>query len=206
VDTSVIIKITKVERGEALQDAEVQRCKRLRDLVRGLVRDWKLLFPESDQEEEYVAQRLDDDVHRMFASLSLGISMTHRRGILDSHIFHGMKAYVKGSSTIDLPSSTYFHGDPVRSLEEVRKERFFVTLGLSKGAEVLRRRADAKADIGRKWEELRQKLVADNPDRTCAVSAAGRLACPVGFLIQTYCVFSVAGHAKFRPLASHGKP
>ena len=101
VDTSVVIKITKVERGEPLQDVEVKRCKRLRDLVRGLVRDGKLLLPESDQEEEYVAQRLDDDVHGMFASLSLGISMAHRLGIQDSHIFRGMKAYAKGSATIE---------------------------------------------------------------------------------------------------------
>ncbi len=161
VDTSVVIKITKVERGEALQEVEVQRCKRLRDLIHGLVRDGKLLCPESDQEEEYVAQRLDDHVHGMFASLSLGISMAHRLGIHDRHVFHGMKAYAKGSATIELPSSTYFHGDPVRELEEVRKGRFFVALGLSKSAEMVRRRADAKADIGRKWEELRQKLVAE---------------------------------------------
>src|SRR6266567_3728317 len=31
-------------------------------------------------------------------------------------------------------------------------------------------------------------------------------ACPMGFLIQAYGVFSVAGRAKFRPLASHGTP
>ena len=160
VDTSVVIKLTKVERGEALQEVEVQRCTRLRNLVRELVRDGKLLCPESDQEEEYVAQRLDDDVHRMFASLSLGISMTHRLGIHDSHVFHGMKAYAKGSATIDLPSSTYFHGDPVRQLDEARKGRYFVTLGLSKGSEMLRRRAEAKAEIGRKWEQLRIELVA----------------------------------------------
>src|SRR5437667_1416694 len=152
VGTSVVIKLTKVERGEALQEVEVQRCRRLRDLVRELVREGRLLCPESDQEEEYVAQRLDDDVHRMFASLSLGVAMTHRQGILDSHVFHGMKAYAKGSATIELPSSTYFHGDPVRRLEEVRKRRFFVTPGLSKGSEMLRRRAEAKAEIGRRWE------------------------------------------------------
>ena len=46
-------------------------------------------------------------------------------------------------------------------------------------------------------------VIIDNPDRTCAVSAAARLACPVGFLIQA---FSVVGHAEFRPLASHEKP
>jgi len=160
VDTSVVIKLTKIEKGEALQDIEVQRCKRLRDLIRGLVRDGKLLCPESDQEEEYVAERLDDEVHSMFASLSLGISMAHRLGIHDSHVFHGMKAYAKGSATIDLPSSTYFHGDPVRLLNEVRKGRYFVTLGLRKGSELLQKRAEAKAEVGRRWEQLRTELVS----------------------------------------------
>lgn len=86
--------------------------------------------------------------------------MTHRQGIHDSHVFHGMKAYAKGSATIELPSSTYFQGDPVRRLEEVRRQRFIVTLGLSKGSEMPLRRAEAKAEIGRKWEELRLELVA----------------------------------------------
>jgi uncharacterized protein DUF4256 len=29
---------------------------------------------------------------------------------------------------------------------------------------------------------------------------------PLGFPIQAYCVLSVAGHVKSRPLASHGTP
>lgn len=160
IDTSVVIKLTKVEKGEGLQYIEVQRCNRLRELVRRLVREGMLLCPESDQEEEYVAQRLDDDVHRMFASLSLGISMTHRMGIHDSHVFHGMKAYASTSTSIDLPSSSYFHGDPVRKLEEVRRERFIVSLGLNRNSEMLQRRANAKAEVGRKWEQLRLELVA----------------------------------------------
>jgi hypothetical protein len=86
--------------------------------------------------------------------------MSHRQGIHDSHVFHGMKAYAKGTATIDLPSSAYFHGDPVRKLEQVRHQRFFVTLGLNKGSEMLQRRAHAKAEIGRKWEQLRLELVA----------------------------------------------
>src|SRR6266850_464893 len=161
LDTSVVIKLTKIKRGENLQEIEVQRGTRLEKLVHGLVRAGKLLCPESDQEEEYVAQRLDDQVHAMFASLSLGISLAHRVGIMDGHVFRGMKAYANGSPAIDLPSSTYFHGDPVRRLEEVRKERYFVTLGPYRGSEMLRRRADAKAEIGRRWEELRQELVAN---------------------------------------------
>lgn len=160
VDTSVVIKLTKIKRGEALQDIEVQRGTRLRELVFGLVRAGKLLCPESDQEEEYVAQRLDDAVHSMFGSLSLGISLSHRQGIFDQHVFKGMEAYAKNSDTIWLPSSTYFHGDPIRRLNEVRNERFFVTVGPFKSSEILKRRADAKIEIASKWEQLRNELVS----------------------------------------------
>src|SRR5438445_6496525 len=102
IDTSVVIKLTKIKRGEALQEIEVQRGARLHELVFELVRGGKLLCPESDQEEEYVAQRLDDAVHSMFASLSLGVSLAHRQGIFDQHVFKGMEAYAKNSDTIYL--------------------------------------------------------------------------------------------------------
>jgi hypothetical protein len=47
----------------------------------------------------------------------------------------------------------------------------------------------------------------DLPDICGAHAEASRSAAlPLGFLIQAYCVFSVAGHAEFRPLASHGTP
>lgn len=160
IDTSVVIKLTKIERGESLQDIEIQRGSRLRRLVSKLVRAGKLLCPESDQEEEYVAQRLDDNVHRMFSSLSLGIFFTHRQGIFDEHVSEGMKAYANKASKVELPSSTYFQADPIRRLEEVRQQKFFATVGPFKGAELLKRRADAKAETAAKWEELRQKLVA----------------------------------------------
>jgi len=160
LDTSVVIKLAKIKKGEALQDVEVRRGTRLRELVSKLVRAGKLLCPESDQEEEYVGERLDDEVHGVFASLSLGISMTHRQGIFDSHVFKGMEAFAKNRDTIILPSTTYFHGDPARRLEETRHERFFVSLGLSKSSELLGRRAEAKAEVSREWEKLRQELVA----------------------------------------------
>jgi hypothetical protein len=160
LDTSVVIKLTKIKRGETLQAIEVQRGTRLRELISELVRAGKLLCPESDQEEEYAAQRLDDDVHGIFAQLSHGISLSHRQGILDQHIFKGMESYVKKRDTIHLPSSSYFHGDPVRRLEEARKERFIVTVGPLKSSEILRRRAQSKMEISQKWEELRRELVS----------------------------------------------
>jgi hypothetical protein len=161
LDTSVVIKLAKIKKGEALQKIEIERCNRLHDLVYRLVREAKLLCPESDQEEEYAAFRLDDDVHSMFARLSLGISLTHRQGILDNHIFKGMEAFVRGSDTILLPTRSYFHGDPVRQLHEACGKRFIVTVGPLKNSEMLQRRARAKEAISRDWENLRQRLVAE---------------------------------------------
>jgi hypothetical protein len=160
LDTSVVIKLAKIKNGESLQDIEVRRCQRLRELVFNLVRAGRLLCPDSDQEEEYVGQRLDDYVHSMFASLSLGISLQHRQGIFDRHIFKGMEAFSKKSETIRLPASSYFFTDPVRELERVRQERFIVTVGLGKGSEMLERRARSKAKVAADWERLRKELVA----------------------------------------------
>ena len=160
IDTSVVIKLTKIHRGEALQDVEIRRGRKLHDLVTALVRDGKLLCPESDQEEEYVANRLDDEVCRMFAHLSLGISLTHRQGIFDSHVYKGMNAYAKSLDQIVLPVSTYFHGDPVRKLEEARQEKFIVFVSPLKSPDILKRRASAKANTGAAWERLRRELVS----------------------------------------------
>ncbi len=158
LDTSVVIKLVKIERGEALQDIEVQRGKRLQKLIFDLGRAGKLLCPESDQEEEYAAERLDDQVNGMFARLSQGISLNHRQGIYDEQVSRGMQAFAKKAESIDLPASSYFHGDPVRRLEEVRHDRFVVSVGPLKSPDLLRRRAQSKANIGRQWEQLRQEL------------------------------------------------
>src|SRR5450755_4382409 len=83
LDTSVIIKLTKVERGEKLQQVEIDRLTHLRTVVQDLVQAGKLIFPQSDQEEEYVAKRLDPEIHSDFLGLSLGINMKHRQDILD---------------------------------------------------------------------------------------------------------------------------
>ncbi len=49
LDTSVVIKLTKIKRGEALQPIEVERGTRLQKFVFDLVGAGKLLCPESDQ-------------------------------------------------------------------------------------------------------------------------------------------------------------
>jgi len=159
LDTSIGIKLTKIKRGEKLQDIEVQRGTRLHKLIYDLVRAEKLLCPNGDMEEEYVAKRLDDDVHSMFVELSLGVSFRHRLGIFDNHVFKAMEAYVKNSPTIHIPSSTYFHSDPIRELEELRDQRFIVSVSPLKSPQILSNRARSKSAVACGWEKFRQELV-----------------------------------------------
>ena len=161
IDTSVVINLTKLERGEPLQDIQKERGKRLGRLVTELVGAGKMLCPQSDQDEEYAVGSFDREVHGMFASLSLGIHLTHREGIFDEHVFTGMKAYAEKADRIELPSSTYFYEDPVRHLEKQRKKSFVISVGPLKSPEILKRRADAKEQVGREWEALRQRYVGE---------------------------------------------
>jgi hypothetical protein len=86
-------------------------------LVQELVPAGRLIFPRSDQEKEYVAKRLDPEIHRDFLGLSLGIGMRHRQGIFDWQAQLGMAAYVINADTITVSADAFFHGDPVEELD-----------------------------------------------------------------------------------------
>jgi hypothetical protein len=161
LDTSVIIKLTKVERGEKLQQVEVHRLTRLRTLVQELVPAGKLIFPESDQEEEYVAKRLDPEIHRDFLGLSLGVNMKHRQGIFDWQAQLGMEAYVKSADTITVGVGAFFHGDPAEELEQARKRDIVIGGHPIRLPEILARRDAANVKVLETWEELRLKFVAE---------------------------------------------
>jgi hypothetical protein len=160
LDTSIIIKLAKITKGEALQQIEVERCKKLETLILELVSAGKLLCPQSDQEEEYAAERLEDEVHRKFVQVSFGISLRHRQGILDQMVITAMGSNIRAAEEIYLPSRYFFHGDPVRELEERRSERFHVFVGPNNNPEMIRRRAEAKAEINDQWESLRLELTS----------------------------------------------
>ena len=161
IDTSVVINLTKIERGDPLQNIVIDRGRRLERLVTELVGTGKMLCPQSDQDEEYAVGHFDREVHGKFASLSLGVRLTHREGIFDEHVFMGMKAYAEKSARIEIPSSTYFHEEPVRRLEEQRKRGFVISIGPLKSPEILARRAEAKEQVAREWEALRQRYVGE---------------------------------------------
>lgn len=160
LDTSVVIKITKIAQGEALQQIEIERLTRLRRLLEELVAAGKLLCPEADQEEEYVAGRLDKEVHSEFLGLSLGIGLQHRQGCFDYQAQLGMKAYVSQMETIDVPLHAYFHSDPVEELAAARKRSFVIGANLFKDSEILTRQRIAKTEVQEIWENLRQEFVA----------------------------------------------
>lgn len=160
LDTSLIIKLTKVERGENLQQVEVDRLTRLRTLVQELVPAGKLIFPQSDQEEEYVAKRLDPEIHSDFLGLSLGIKMKHRQGIFDWQAQLGMEAYVKSADTITVGVDAFFHGDPIEELEQARQRDILIGGHPIRLPEILVRRAAANVKVFEMWEQLRQEFVA----------------------------------------------
>lgn len=161
LDTSVIIKLTKVERGERLEQVEVDRLTRLRTLVQELVPAGKLIFPQSDQEEEYVAKRLDPEIHRDFLGLSLGISMKHRQGIFDWQAQLGMEAYVKNADTITVGVDAFFHSDPVEALEEARQRKIVIGGHPIRLPELLARREAANVKVLEMWEQMRKEFVAE---------------------------------------------
>jgi hypothetical protein len=161
VDTSVVIKLTKIARGESLQAIEVERLTHLQELVRKLGESGKLLCPRADQEEEYVAGRLEKDVHGDFLVLSLGVALRHRQGIFDYQAQLGMKAYVQRLESITVPLLAYFHSDPVKELEEARQRSMLIGVNPFKDSEILARRSVAKAEVQRVWENLRQEFVAE---------------------------------------------
>lgn len=161
LDTSVIIKLTKIARGEALQQIEVERLTRLRNLIEELSSAGRLLCPQADQEEEYVAQRLDKEVHGDFLVLSSGIRLRHRQGIFDYQVQLGMRACVEKAPQIILPADMFFHHDPVEELQRARKRIFLIGTNPFSDDELIARQAAAKLEVQRLWEELRQQFVTE---------------------------------------------
>jgi hypothetical protein len=160
LDTSVVIKITKIAQGEVLQQIEIERLTRLRRLLEELVAAGKLLCPEADQEEEYVSGHLDKEIHSDFLVLSLGIGLQHRQRCFDYQAQLGMKAYVSQAETIDVPLHAYFHSDPVEELTAARKRSVVIGANLFKDTEILTGRRIAKTEVQKIWENLRQEFVA----------------------------------------------
>lgn len=158
LDTSVIIKLKKVERGEKLRQIEIDRLVRLRALVEELVPAGKLILPQSDQEEEYAAKRLDSEIHRDFVGLSLGVRMKHRQAIFDWQAQLGMEAYANGADTITVGIDAFFYSNPVEELEQARQRGILFGTNPIRSPETLARRDAARDEAFGAWEHLRREF------------------------------------------------
>jgi hypothetical protein len=157
VDTAVGIKLAKVQNRE-IETVEKPRMLRLKELVAALGRNGKLLCPEGEQEYEYLGERLGAAISKEFAALSRGIRLLPRHAVHDKQAFLAMRAYVKGTD-IRLPSDIYFHFDPIRRLQEINRDKFFVSVsGLP--PVLLGMSSRIKKENFKGWEELRLKNVA----------------------------------------------
>ena len=159
LDTAVVIKLTKIDRGESLQAIEVERLNRLKELVRELGEAGRMLCPQADQEEEYAGERLDREVHGDFLSLSLGVSFRHRQGVFDDQTQIGMKACVARAAAIVVPLDAYFYSDPAEELLNARKRSILIGGHPIRDPEILARRQSAKSEIQQTWENLRQEFI-----------------------------------------------
>lgn len=92
----------------------------------------------------------------------------------------GMKAFTLHAETIDVPLSAYFHSDPVQELKSARERSIVIGASLFKDAELLTRRATAKEEVQRLWENLRQEYVAKGRtyDQQLEEEQRGSLAAP----------------------------
>lgn len=160
LDTSVVVKLVKIGKGENLSAIEVDRTLRLRELVLRLVTDAKLLCPTSDQEEEYEAKRLDSEIFAEFSRLSRGVRMNHRLVVQDAQVYRAMDAFCSGQQEIDLPWRIYFHEDPFRTIERQKDRRFIVSVTTPPGSPLISLQKAAKADVLCHAENLRQELAA----------------------------------------------
>lgn len=159
VDTSVGIKLAKVQKGEALQEIEKYRVGKLKDLVVKLARNCRLLCPEGDQEWEYWGERLDEKISKEFSALSRGIRMLPHQAIHDSQVFIAMRSHVRGDGEFRLPSEIYFRDDPIRELQRISQQSVFVSVhGLP--SMLLEMSDDSRKGMYKHLEELRCKNLA----------------------------------------------
>jgi hypothetical protein len=127
IDTAIGIKLAKVHKGEAVQEIEKRRMRKLKELVVKLGRKCKLLCPEGEQEWEYWGERLDENISQEFAALSRGIRMLPHQAIQNSQIFTAMRAHVDAASEFHLPSAIYFRRDPIQELYKISQQKILVT-------------------------------------------------------------------------------
>jgi hypothetical protein len=128
LDTSVGVKLAKAGRSE-LPAAEAAPLLALKELVVRQTLARRLLCVEGEQDEEYGAERLDEETAAEFARMTLGIQLHLSLAIRDKQIFLGMDALVAGLDQVVIPWRDFFLRDPLKELAEISERGWFARVG-----------------------------------------------------------------------------
>lgn len=160
LDTSVLLKITKVQIGEITDDIEKDRVRYLYKAITDRTQNKKLICSSADQLEEIeIGGRLEEEFQRVQNMLSLGIKINHRQGVEDFLIGKFMKAYIDNENEVQLSYKDIFDEDPIKELEIALKTPFLVYLNRSKHKELLEKQKEIKKNLPKRWEELRREKI-----------------------------------------------
>ena len=114
LDTSVLIKLTKLAKGEIQEP----RLARLREVIVALVKAGKLAVVEAEQEEEFAFERLDWEIAAEIERLTRGVDLRTYFDVARSLALRGMETFAKGESELILGSEHFFARDPALVLAE----------------------------------------------------------------------------------------
>lgn len=159
IDSSVIIKLWKLRRGENIPAQDVERIRRLAELVGKKVVARKLLCVESRQREEFTG-RAELDILSEFRSLTFGVDLRSELTVREFQTEVAMRAFLAGKREITVPLRVFFDRSPEREVDQVQRDGYLITAMMPSAEELVSHRAERKAELNIQLEDLRKKQVA----------------------------------------------
>ena len=160
LDSSVFIDLAKIANDENVEPKRAKSLRRMREVVRKAVRSDLVICPEWDQALEFEGKRLEHSIRRIVSDLACGARCVPYGGVKDQQFIAGLKAYLAAADSVHIPRQIYFERDPLKSVQESKRQGYIVEVDMPKPAEWLLRadenRRKGQADV----EALRSKYHA----------------------------------------------
>lgn len=160
IDSSIVIKLWKLRKGENIPPRDVERIRKLAELVGQKVRERKLLCLETHQREEFPG-RAELDILKEFRGLTFAVDLRSELTVREFQTAVAMRAFLAGEREIMLPLQVFFDGPPEKQIEQVMRSGWLITATMPSVEELVAHRAERKAGVRVSLEEIRKKLVAE---------------------------------------------
>lgn len=119
LDTSVIIRMTKVKIGERLDTEDPVRYLSLYEKIYSLVCNGKLICPIAEQGEEIsYGRRLEKQCYELQLALSRGVEFRHEESIRSIQRQKASHSFLRGEKDICLSYIDGFHEDPCIEIQK----------------------------------------------------------------------------------------